>query len=112
MSTHTSPSSTKSISEEKKLKQISDLIEKLNWEPKSYIAHFLNTQSAASVFKRQYWGSQGWPGTRRLLDSIKAVVGKHNPGKLLWEEFILEEVNFFHSFSNLTHDFPCLSIYY
>jgi hypothetical protein len=83
---------TKFTSAENKLKQISDLIARLNWEPKSYIVNFLNAPSADSVLKRRFWGSTGWPGTRRLLDAIKRVVGKHDSGKALWEDYILDEV--------------------
>ncbi|KAA1088648.1 hypothetical protein PGTUg99_014085 [Puccinia graminis f. sp. tritici] len=93
MSQDTSSSSTKHTSEESKLEQISNLIETLHWEPKSYIDHFLNAKSAASVFKRRYWGASGWPGTRRLLQSIKDVVGKSEKGKILWDDFILDEAS-------------------
>jgi hypothetical protein len=60
-----SSSSTKHLLEEVKL--VSNLLESLNWEPKSYIDHFLNATSDASIFKQQYWGCSSWAGTRRLL---------------------------------------------
>jgi hypothetical protein len=72
----TASSSTKYISEERKLKKVSDLLEPQNWEPKSCIKYFLNTTLDASIFKGCYWGLSSWPGTRRLLQLIKDVVGK------------------------------------
>ncbi|KAA1081968.1 hypothetical protein PGTUg99_031052 [Puccinia graminis f. sp. tritici] len=88
-----SSSSTKYVSEEVKLKRVSDLLESLNWEPKSYIDHFLNATSDASIYKRRFWGCSSWTGTRRLLESIKRVVGKTDRGKLSWEDFILDEAS-------------------
>ncbi|WAQ89934.1 hypothetical protein PtA15_11A626 [Puccinia triticina] len=93
MAQNTTSSTSNITSEESKLKQISDLIEKLHWVPKSYFEHFLNAKSAASICKRRLWGSPGpgWDSTKRLLESIKRVVRKYSEGKQLWDDFIMEE---------------------
>ncbi|WAR59978.1 hypothetical protein PtB15_11B619 [Puccinia triticina] len=93
MAQNTTSSTSNITSEESKLKQISDLIKKLHWVPKSYFEHFLNAKSAASICKRRLWGSPGpgWDSTKRLLESIKRVVRKYSEGKQLWDDFIMEE---------------------
>ncbi|KNZ45146.1 hypothetical protein VP01_843g5 [Puccinia sorghi] len=74
----------KLTSTENKIKQISVLIERLNWEPKRYMVQVWNTTSAKSIFKQRIWGSTGWEGTRKLMDSIKGVVVKYRSSQIIW----------------------------
>ncbi|PLW26270.1 hypothetical protein PCASD_25211 [Puccinia coronata f. sp. avenae] len=77
-------------SEDSKIKQICDLIEELDYTPKSFLKVFLKNEKAAVV--RQFWGTHtGWPSTLRLLNAISEVVCKKSDGKDYWQQYILSE---------------------
>ncbi|KAA1102626.1 hypothetical protein PGTUg99_025105 [Puccinia graminis f. sp. tritici] len=76
---------------EEKIASICSHIESFNLTPKSFLTAFLSHSVMNAAFRRRFWGTVGWPGTERLLDSVKNLVCAHLEGQGHWEAFILDQ---------------------
>ncbi|PLW49555.1 hypothetical protein PCANC_08986 [Puccinia coronata f. sp. avenae] len=74
-----------------KILSICSHIESFQLNPKSFLTEFLQHSSINAAFWRRFWGTVGWPSTRRLLMNIKSLVCNNSDGQDRWEQFILEE---------------------
>jgi hypothetical protein len=79
---------------ESKLEGICSCIEGFEFNPKSFIAAFLDSQGYNMSFRQRFWGTDyGWSSTKQLLASLQQVICAHMKGKAHWENFILTQVD-------------------
>ncbi|KAA1119813.1 hypothetical protein PGT21_034695 [Puccinia graminis f. sp. tritici] len=79
------------VTMEEKIASICSHIKSFNLTPKSFLTAFLSHSVMNAAFRRRFWGTVGWPGTERLLHSVKNLVCAHLEGQGHWEDFILDQ---------------------
>ncbi|KAA1098751.1 hypothetical protein PGTUg99_008124 [Puccinia graminis f. sp. tritici] len=75
-----------------KLKEICNVIARMNHTPKTFLTSFLTNENGIIAFQRRYWRTKrGWKSTLKLLEAIQGFICKKKDGKARWEQFILDE---------------------
>lgn len=72
---------------------ITNIIQRANLTPKSFIQTFLASSHIELAYRRRFWTTAtGWPSTMEILNSIRDQALGTEVGSDLWRSFILAEV--------------------